>query len=111
MAKRGNYLLISEQNNAYTIAMTPELQDDLGTVGYVELTKEDHIDKGGVIANIEASKTVMEIQSPVSGKIVERHEDIEDEPTLLNSAKADENWLIRIAEVDANEYNALEDDE
>lgn len=111
MAKRGNYLSITEQNNVYTISMTPELQDDLGTVGYVELTKEDHIDKDGVIANIEASKTVMEIQSPISGNIVERHEATEDEPALLNSANADENWLIRVAEVDEDEYNALEDDE
>ncbi|HEM9452649.1 TPA: glycine cleavage system protein H, partial [Streptococcus agalactiae] len=40
MKKIANYLLIEKNEELYTISLTPELQDDLGTVGYVEFTDD-----------------------------------------------------------------------
>lgn len=33
MKKRANFLFIEKQDDVYTVSMTPELQDDIGTVG------------------------------------------------------------------------------
>lgn len=110
MTKRGNYLFV-EKESIYTLAMTPELQDDVGTVGYVEFVPGDEVAKNGAVANIEASKTVMEIQSPIAGKVIARNTATEDNPALLNSADPEENWIVRLAGVADEDYAALADSE
>src|SRR5699024_11340881 len=60
----------------------------------------DEIEVDDEIVSIEASKTVLDVQSPLAGKIVERNTKAEDEPTILNSEKPEENWLIKLENVD-----------
>ncbi|RIL45793.1 glycine cleavage system protein H, partial [Mammaliicoccus fleurettii] len=50
---------------------------------------------------------VLDVQSPLAGKIVARNTKAEDEPTLLNSEKAEENWLVKLENVDEAAFNAL----
>ncbi|AMB94811.1 glycine cleavage system protein H [Aerococcus sanguinicola] len=108
MKKRANFLFIEKDGANYVVSMTPELQDDVGTVGFVEFTSEDHLEKDDPIANIEASKTVMEIQSPLAGKVVEKNTAAEDQAELLNSAKSEENWLVKLTDVDEEAFAGLE---
>lgn len=109
MKKREDFLFIEKENDIYTISMTPELQDDVGTVGFIEYTTEDELQADERILDLEASKTVLEINTPLAGKIVERNEAAVNEPTLLNSAKDDENWLVKLTDVDEEAFSALED--
>lgn len=110
MKKRGNYLWVTKENDVYTVSMTPELQDDVGTVGFFEFADATEIKAGDPIANIEAAKTILEIQSPISGRIIERNEKAPQEPAILNSAKAEDNWLIKLTDVNEDEFNGLEDE-
>ncbi|RVD49122.1 glycine cleavage system protein H, partial [Mesorhizobium sp. M2D.F.Ca.ET.140.01.1.1] len=57
--------------------------------------------------SIEASKTVLDVQSPLAGTIVERNTKAEDEPKILNSEKPEENWLVKLENVDEAAFNAL----
>ena len=98
MAKLANYLYVEKVGNQYIYRMTPELQDDVGTVGYVEFMGPDDVNVNDEIVSIEASKTVLDVQSPLAGKIVERNTK-EDEP-ILNSEKPEENWLVKLENVD-----------
>lgn len=109
MTKFKNFFFIDQENDTYTIRMTPELQDDLGTVGYVEFTEEEAIKVGDSFMNVEASKTVYEAQAPIGGRIVERNIAATDQPELLNSEKAEENWLIKLVDVDSGAYSQLPD--
>ena len=67
MKKRGNFLFVEKNGDTYTIRMTPELQDDIGTVGFVEFTEGDSIESQDPILNLEASKTVFEMACPLTG--------------------------------------------
>ena len=107
MKKLANYLWVEKVNNQYVFRMTPELQDDIGTVGYVEFMGPDDINVDDEIVSIEASKTVLDVQSPLAGTIVERNKKAEDEPTILNSEKPEENWLVKLENVDETAFNAL----
>lgn len=107
MKKLANYLWVEKVNNRYVYRMTPELQDDIGTVGYVEFMGPDDINVDDEIVSIEASKTVLDVQSPLAGTIVERNKKAEDEPTILNSEKPEENWLVKLENVDEAAFNAL----
>ncbi len=109
MKKRGDFLFIEKNGDVYTLSMTPELQDDIGTVGFVEFIDEDTLEVGGAILNLEASKTVLELASPLAGKIVERNESVTNEPTLLNSAKSEDNWVVKLTNVDESVFNELEE--
>ncbi len=108
MKKRWEFLFIEKNGDVYTLSMTPELQDDIGTVGFVEYTDADTLEVDDTILNLEASKTVLELASPLAGKIVERNEASIGEPTLLNSAKAEENWVVKLTDVDEKAFNQLE---
>ncbi|WP_416350124.1 glycine cleavage system protein H [Mammaliicoccus lentus] len=107
MKKLANYLWVEKVNNQYVFRMTPELQDDIGTVGYVEFMGPDDINVDDEIVSIEASKTVLDVQTPLAGTIVERNKKAEDEPTILNSEKPEENWLVKLENVDEAAFNAL----
>ncbi|UDI77207.1 glycine cleavage system protein H [Staphylococcus taiwanensis] len=107
MAKLANYLYVEKEGNQYIYRMTPELQDDVGTVGYVEFMGGDDVNVNDEIVSIEASKTVLDVQSPLAGKIVERNTKAEDTPSILNSEKPEENWLVKLENVDEDAYNAL----
>ncbi|MCF3943648.1 glycine cleavage system protein H [Oceanobacillus alkalisoli] len=109
MKKRGNFLFIEKQDDVYTISLTPELQDDIGTVGFVEFSTGDTIQAEEPILNLEASKTVLEINTPLTGKVVERNEAAVKEPSLLNSAKPEENWIVKLTDVDEAAFNKLEE--
>lgn len=109
MSKRGNFLFVDQEGEVYTLRMTPELQEDIGTVGFVEFSEEDQLEVDSGIANLEASKTVLEITSPLAGKIIERNEAVVSQPDLLNSTNPAENWLVKLTDVDAASYEALAD--
>ncbi len=109
MKKVANFLSIEKQDDIYTISMTAELQDDVGTIGFVEFAAGDLVELEGTILELEASKTVMSISSPLAGRIVARNEAAALKPTLLNSEKADEHWLIKLTDVDQTVFDSFED--
>lgn len=109
MQKRANFLFITKEENTYVLSMTPELQDDLGTVGFIDFTEASHIEQGDTLVNIEAAKSVLELDSPITGDVVEVNKAAVDNPSLLNSEKAEENWLVKLNNVNEEEFLALED--
>src|SRR5699024_5493138 len=109
MSKRANFLFIEKDGDHYTLSMTPELQDDIGTVGFVEFLNDETVNIDDPILNLEDTKTVIEIQSPLASTVVERNERAVSEPSLLNSAKKEEKRIIKLANVDESYFDELED--
>ena len=109
MTKIANYLLIEQEAEDYIIRMTAELQDDVGTLGFVHFSDKEILAVNDEILSLEASKTVMAITSPLAGRVVAYNTAALDQPTLLNSEKPEENWLVRLTEVDQVAFLALED--
>lgn len=110
MRKIANFLWIEEVDGVYTLGMTPELQDDIGTVGYVEFTDQTAVEVDDILLNLEASKTVMGIVSPLKGTIVEKNLAVVDTPTLLNSEKSEEHWIVKLTDVNQTAFDALENE-
>lgn len=108
MKKRADFLFIEKQDHHYIISMTPELQDDVGTVGFVEFTSDNTVKVDDMIANLEASKTVLELNAPIDGDIIERNQAAVSEPSLLNSANPEENWIVKLTNINENAFNQLE---
>src|SRR5699024_2952034 len=110
MIKRANFLFIEQQDDGYLLYMTPELQDDIGTVGFVEFVDADELEVGDPILNLEASKTVLEVEAPLAGKIMAKNDQLNSEPALLNAADKNENWIVKLTDVDSSAFAELEDE-
>ncbi len=82
------------------IGITDYAQKELGDVVYVDLPSVDQsFESGDVIANIESVKSVSPIYSPLSGRVVEVNELLQDEPHMINESPYEEGW-IAVLELD-----------
>lgn len=78
------------------IGITRHAADALGEVVYVELPEVgDDVTAGEVCGEIESTKSVSELFSPVNGKVVAINEALEDEPGLVNEDPY-ANWLFQV---------------
>lgn len=92
------------------IGVTDFAQSELGDIVFVEMPEVgDDVAKDDSCGTIEAVKTVSDINSPVSGEIVEINETLEDEPTTVNSDCYGEGWIIKVKMNDASELDELMD--
>ncbi|WP_033160991.1 glycine cleavage system protein H [[Mycoplasma] collis] len=109
MKKIYNFLIIEKKDDIYVIYPSAELQDDLGTAGYLEYENKNKIKKGEIILKVEASKAILNLKSPISGNIVEINKKAIENPSLINSYKIEDNWIIKLKDVDKKEFEQLED--
>jgi glycine cleavage system H protein len=65
------------------------------------------VTQGKAIASVESGKWVGRIYAIVSGEVVEINEELEDEPTLLNTDPYGEGWVLKIRMDDPNELANL----
>ncbi len=86
--------------------------DHLGEVVEVELPEVgEDVEKGQEIGTVESTKTASPIYSPVSGKVIEINEELEDSPELVNEAPFGDGWLLIIEPSDPDEVSELLDAE
>jgi glycine cleavage system H protein len=96
--------------NTAVVGITDYAQGELGDVVFVELPEPGtEVQKGGVFGTIEAVKTVSDLYSPLSGKIVAINEQLTDRPEAINQSPYGEGWMIRIEASDSVEANELMD--
>lgn len=80
-----------------TVGITWTAQDALGDIVYLELPSPGtHVTAGSVVGEIESTKSVSEIFTPVSGEIVEVNTAAVDDPSLVNSEPYGSGWLFRV---------------
>ncbi len=80
-----------------TIGITDFAQKELGDIVFVEVdTVGESLDAGAIFGSVEAVKTVSDLFMPVSGKILELNEELEDSPELVNDDPYGKGWMIKI---------------
>ena len=92
------------------IGITDYAQDALGDVVYVDLPQV-----GAAVAamasccEVESTKSVSEIFSPVSGTIAEVNSDLSDTPQMINEDPYGKGWIFAVQMSDAAELDNLMD--
>lgn len=95
-----------EGNKAY-VGISDFAQHQLGSIVYVELPEVDsEISAGDTIGVVESVKAATDLHSAVSGTVVEVNEDVEGDPTLLNT-DAYANWIFAVELSDTAELDGL----
>ncbi len=91
-----------------TVGITDYAQSELGDIVFIELPEVgDEFAKGDAIGTIEAVKTVADMNTPVSGEIVEINEKLIDESETVNTDPYTEGWIAKLKFSDASEVNDL----
>ncbi|WP_328501549.1 glycine cleavage system protein GcvH [Streptomyces sp. NBC_00457] len=107
--------LSAAEDGVATVGITEHAANALGDVVFVDLpTVGDAVTAGETCGELESTKSVSDLYSPVSGEITEVNEDVVNDPSLVNSAPFEGGWLfkVRVAEepsdlLSANEYTAF----
>ena len=90
------------------IGITDHGQDQLGDVVYVELPKAgEEFAANDSFGSVESVKAVSEIFTPVTGKVTETNDSLNDEPEKVNKDPYDEGWMIKMKMRNAGEVDSL----
>jgi glycine cleavage system H protein len=100
------------EGNTAKVGITDHAQEELTDIVFVELPEEGkEVKKGDELCVVESVKSVSEIYSPVSGKIIKVNTELEDAPETVNDSPYDDGWLVEIEVSDKSEIEELLDSE
>lgn len=101
---------IKVEGNVGLVGITDFAQDQLGDVVFVELPAVGRVlkqhEQFGVV---ESVKTVSDLYSPVSGKVIAVNTDLESAPELVNQGPYDKGWMLKIELSNPAELDGLLD--
>ncbi|PCF67180.1 glycine cleavage system protein H [Staphylococcus pseudintermedius] len=101
---------VKVEGNTAIIGITDFAQSELGDIVFVELPEvEAELTEGETFGSVESVKTVSELYSPVSGKVVAVNENLEDAPEAVNESPYEEAWMVKVELKDESELDALLD--
>ena len=104
-----------ESDGVAVIGVTDFAAEQLGDVVYVDLPEAgSEITSGTEMGEIESTKSVSDLFSPIDGTVTEVNQAVVDAPELVNSSPFGEGWLLKAAFealpedlLSAEEYTAL----
>ncbi|TWP53264.1 glycine cleavage system protein GcvH [Lentzea tibetensis] len=80
-----------------TVGITSYAADSLGDIVFVQLpTVGEQVVSGKVCGELESTKSVSDLFSPVSGEIIAVNEAVVADPALVNSDPYGEGWLFKV---------------
>jgi glycine cleavage system H protein len=96
------------EGNVIRVGITHYAQDALGDIVYVDLPSPGtQVAAGQAFGEVESTKSVSDIYSPVSGSITERNARLEEAPDLVNQEPYGEGWMVLIEPTNASELDGL----
>ncbi|MFI9810357.1 glycine cleavage system protein GcvH [Streptomyces sp. NPDC052301] len=114
-SKEHEWLSAADENGVATVGITEFAANALGDVVYAQLPEVgDTVTAGESCGELESTKSVSDLYSPVTGEIVAANQDVVDDPALVNSAPFEGGWLFKVKITDepadllsADEYVAF----
>ncbi|CAM5315990.1 Glycine cleavage system H protein OS=Streptomyces alboniger OX=132473 GN=gcvH PE=3 SV=1 [Streptomyces alboniger] len=107
--------LSAAEEGVSTIGITEHAANALGDVVFVQLPEVgETVTAGETCGELESTKSVSDLYSPVNGEVVAANQDVVDDPSLVNSAPFEGGWLFKVRVTDepgdllsADEYTAF----
>lgn len=92
------------------IGITDFAQDALGDVVYVDLPEVGaSVEADQPLGEVESTKSVSDVYSPIGGTVVERNPLIDERPELVNEQPYGDGWLVVIEPADPAAVTLLMD--
>ena len=106
----GTHEWLKVKGDTAVVGITDHAQAELTDIVFVELPEiGKEIKKGEDLCIVESVKSVSEIYSPISGKIVDVNKKLDDSPEIINENPYDDGWLVELEIKDKSEIDSLLD--
>ena len=93
-----------------TVGITDHAQSELGDIIFLEFPNIDEsFSDGDIFGTIEAVKTVSDMYMPLTGKVIEVNEDLNDTPEQVNEDPYKNGWMVKIELEDGANQSKLLD--
>lgn len=90
------------------VGITDYAQSELSDIVFVELPEVGtQLEAGEVFGVVESVKAVSDLHSPVSGEIIEVHQNLDEHPEWINEDPYGRGWIISIAPEDLDAIDGL----
>ena len=90
--------ILVDDNGMAREGITDYAQDSLSDVVFVELPEVgEEFSRGDTMAVAESVKAASDIYAPISGKIVEINDKLEESPELVNESPYESGWMVLIS--------------
>ena len=94
---------IKEDDNTFVVGISDHAQNELGEVVFVELPAiGDEFVSGDEAAVVESVKAASEVYTPISGKVIEVNDALEENPELVNTSPYEDGWFFKLKVSDEN---------
>ena len=99
-----------ESAGSVRVGITDYAQDALGDIVYVQLPDVGaSVAAGEAVGELESTKSVSDVYSPVSGEVVARNDTLDATPELVNTDPYGAGWLFEVAVSDGDATSELLD--
>ena len=99
---------LREEGSQVTIGLTDYAQSQLKDIVYVEIPEMgSEFKRGDSIGVVESVKTVADIYSPITGKVVDANFTLKDHPQFVNEDPYGKGWLVKMEIGDREELKEL----
>jgi len=96
--KEHEWVALTPSTNVYRVGITDYAQSALGDIVYVQLPKVGQkLTAGEVCGEIESTKSVSEIYSPITGEVSAVNTDLDGAPEIINSEPYGSGWILEIS--------------
>jgi glycine cleavage system H protein len=104
-----------EDGGRIVVGITDHAQDQLGDIVFVQLPDPGtQVSAGEPLGEVESTKSVSDVYSPVSGTVVEKNAAAESNPQIVNEDPYGTGWLVAVEAggdqgelMDASAYRAF----
>jgi glycine cleavage system H protein len=101
---------VAEGDGTVRVGITDFAQDALGDVVYVDLPEEEaEVRAGEPFGEVESTKSVSDLFSPVTGRVVGRNAALAETPELVNRDPYGEGWMVVIEPSEPGQLDGLMD--
>lgn len=102
------HIWVKKDGDAFLLGISDFAQDKLGEIAYVEMPSiGDTFSAGTDFGIVESTKSVNNLYMPFDGAVLTFNEELEENPTLINSDCYEKGWIIKIKANNSEDFNKM----
>jgi glycine cleavage system H protein len=113
--KEHEWIAATSSPKVFKVGITDFAQGALGDIVYIQLPKVgDSLSADKVFGEVESTKSVSELYSPVTGKVTSVNSSLDSQPEIVNQDPYGAGWIVEVeiegelpALLDAPTYQSL----
>jgi glycine cleavage system H protein len=102
------HMWVKKEGEVLRVGLNDFSQKLAGELSFIELPEtDDEVETDQVIGSYETGKWMGKLYAPIAGEVLEVNEELEDDPTLINSDPYGAGWIFTMKPGDAGELDNL----